>query len=140
MKRLLCLLLLVILLDKVFCQAKPAKVIEQDTLSNNSVFFEFGGNSLYFGSVNYERILFHKNFFYLAGRIGIGFGYMPGTIMLSSPIIVSGIFHIYKRLYGEIGIGTTLIDYGQQKSGSIYLEHGYRCGRNTVEKQSRILI
>ena len=110
MKKLIILLLFGVLCSNVFGQEKSAKVIVSDTLPNNCFYFEFGGSSLFFGSINYERIIFHEDYFYLSGRIGFGVGYMPGLYsLLSSPIIVSGIFHVYKRLYGEIGFGTTLI-------------------------------
>lgn len=101
------------------------KQIILDTLPNNLIFVELFGNSFYFGSVNYERIILHKQFFYLSGRIGTGFGYLFDTELLSIPIGLNGIFHIYHQLYFEVGAGTTLFYYNQKQSDSGIWENGH---------------
>jgi hypothetical protein len=80
---------------------------------------------LFFGSVNYERIILHKQCFYFSGRIGTGFGYFFDTELLSIPIGLNGIFHIYHPLYLEVGAGTTLFYYNQKQSDSGKWENGH---------------
>ena len=101
-----------------FGQDTIKKQIVSDTIPNNSIFVELFGNSLFFGSISYERIILHKHFFYLAGRIGKGFGYFFDTELLSIPVGLNGIFHIYHQLYFEVGAGATLFYYNQKQSDS----------------------
>ena len=99
--------------------------ISSDTLSNNSIFIEFFGNSFFYGSVNYERIILHKESFYLSGRIGTGAGYYVNTKLFSIPVVLNGIFHIYHPLYFEVGAGTTLFYYNQQNGVTGKWENGH---------------
>lgn len=108
-----------------FGQDTIKKQIISNTLPNNSIYVELFGNSLYFGSVNYERIILHKQSFYFSGRIGTGFGYLIDTELLSIPIGLNGIFHIYHALYFEVGAGTTLFYYTQKQSDSGKWENGH---------------
>jgi hypothetical protein len=71
----------------------------------NSIFIELGGHALFYGSVNYERVLYHKNFFYLTGRSGVGYGNFLSLNIISVPILVDGVFQIYRAVAVEAGIG-----------------------------------
>ncbi len=95
----------------VFCPAQSKDLIYHRTYPNNSVFIEIGGNSFFFGSLNYERIFLNKDFFYLSGRIGVGYGYFIDQIQ-SAPIVINGIFQIYHTLAVEVGAGLSLVRYG----------------------------
>lgn len=89
---------------------KPARI----SYPNNSIYIEFGGNAIFFGSLNYERVIINKNLFYLSGRIGIGYGNFSGTRIISMPILINGIFQIYNPLSLEVGIGISLMNIGKQ--------------------------
>ena len=104
-------LLLSISMISVFCPAQSKDLIYHRTYPNNSVFIEIGGNSFFFGSLNYERIFLNKDFFYLSGRIGVGYGYFIDQIQ-SAPIVINGIFQIYHTLAVEVGAGLSLVRYG----------------------------
>ncbi len=82
---------------------------------NNSIYIEIGGNSVFFGSLNYERVFINKNFFYFSGRAGIGYGNFVGRSILSAPILLNGIFQIYHALAFETGIGVSLMKVGTEK-------------------------
>jgi len=82
---------------------------------NNSIFVEIAGSSIYFGSVNYERIFVHKDFFYFSGRTGIGYGQFMGNSLLSIPLFANGIFQIYNSLALEVGLGAEFLRIGSQK-------------------------
>jgi len=92
------------------------KVNGQDTVKNhqynypnNNIFVEVAGNSYFFGSLNYERVLVKQKNFYLNGRIGIGYGNYWPTSILSAPIGFNGILQIYQAFAWEIGLGFSLI-------------------------------
>jgi hypothetical protein len=77
-------------------------------LPYNSINIELLGNSYAFGSLNYERIVFHLKRHYISGRFGVGSLYMTDTYVFSSPILLNYIFNIYKVVSFEGGVGTTL--------------------------------
>jgi hypothetical protein len=92
------------------------KVNGQDTVKNhlyiypnNSIFIEVAGNSYFFGSLNYERVLINKGIFYFNARIGIGYGNYSQTSILSLPIGFNGVFQIYKAFAWEFGLGLSLM-------------------------------
>lgn len=71
----------------------------------NSVYLDIGGH-LCLGSLNYERIIFHANYFYLSARVGAG--YIPGPINTISLLgLVNGIFQISNVFLIELGIGAS---------------------------------
>jgi len=77
-------------------------------LPYNSVNIELCGNSYLYGSLNYERIVFHHNDIYLSGRLGIGYIYFYNAIVFSTPILFNFIYHVHKVVSLEGGVGTTL--------------------------------
>jgi hypothetical protein len=85
-------------------------------LPYNSINIELLGNSYAFGSLNYERIVFHQNRTYLSGRFGVGSLYMTHGYALSSPILFNFIYNIHKVVSFEGGLGTTL--FYQYEKGS----------------------
>jgi len=100
---------------------------EADTILNNpeiypknSIYLEVLGNSLYLASMNYERVFLQKNFFYLAGGIGIGAGGLMGMSNFSAPIHINGIFQIYKQLALEAGFGITFMRAGTQSEDGVW--------------------
>ena len=78
-------------------------------LPDNSVYIELFGNSFLYGSINYERIIFHQKSNYLSGRIGAGFDYYEGTNIFSTPVIFNYIYNIHKDISFEVGMGTTIV-------------------------------
>ncbi len=107
MKILIVLLFLILVFIKVNCQDTVKN--HQYNYPNNSIFLEVAGNSYFFGSLNYERVLFKKGSFYFNGRIGIGYGNYSQTTILSLPIGFNGIIQIYQAFAWEIGLGLSLI-------------------------------
>jgi hypothetical protein len=103
MKMKFCIVLLFIA-NECICQndEKPYQ------LPYNSFNIEVFGNSYLYGSLNYERIFFHRNDLYLSGRVGIGYIYFYNGFILSAPLLFNVIYHVYKDLSLEGGVGTTL--------------------------------
>jgi len=85
-------------------------------LPGNSINIELLGNSYLFGSLNYERIVFHQNRHYVSFRFGAGSLYLGDTYVISCPILFNYLFHIHKVLYLEGGAGTTC--FYQYETGS----------------------
>ena len=72
-------------------------------IPNNSIYLELAGH-LNLVSINYERVLFHENDFYITGRMGLG--YIPPSInTISLPGLVNGIYQVSNRFLLELGIG-----------------------------------
>jgi hypothetical protein len=82
---------------------------------NNSVYLELGGNAVLFGSLNYERVLLHRKFFYLTARGGLGGGYIPTASILSFPVLVNTLFQFYKGGAAEVGLGATMMLIGMEE-------------------------
>ena len=95
----------------LICKGQDTTSIKRKSYPYNSIFFELTTlNTHYFGSINYERVFLHANFFYLSGRIGIGYGktsdhYNPTQSLVSVPILINGIFQIYHSFALEMGAG-----------------------------------
>lgn len=102
------------------CVGQKVDTCKLSPLPSNSVFFEFGGNSGFFGSVNYERKIFNKKSFYLTGRAGIGYGHFPGYMLFSAPVIITGVVRVFRKLSYELGAGILLMRIGNLGSGSGY--------------------
>gem|GEM_PF-2985717 len=66
------ILLLYILFNSLLCQGQES--VKNHFLSN-SVFIELAGNSIFYGSLNYERVIIHNNNVYFTGRLGLGYGH-----------------------------------------------------------------
>jgi hypothetical protein len=81
----------------------------------NSVFYEVAGSSIFFGSVNYERVLLNRDFFSFSGRLGIGNGKFMGNSLLTVPLIANGIFNVYHSIAFEIGMGAEYLKLGFQE-------------------------
>jgi hypothetical protein len=96
-------------------QGQELKGNNSHSYPNNSIYIEIGGNSVFFGSLNYERVFINKNFFYFSGRTGIGYGNFLGRSILSAPILLNGIFQIYHSLAFEAGVGVSLMQVGTEK-------------------------
>ena len=93
---------------------------------NNSIYIELAGNSLFFASLNYERIFHKEDNLFLSVRGGIGYGKFLNVSVLSLPILVNGIFHIHRAFSFELGLGTTLMNVGYQKDEDY--PYGYHFG------------
>lgn len=118
-----------IIIFSLTCNGQDPVLNSLKVYPKNSVFVEIAGNSIYFGSVNYERIMINKNFFYLSGRIGIGYGQFMGNSLLSTPLMVNGIFQVYHSLALEIGVGAEFLRIGSQKESEPDLQPwNYRSG------------
>jgi hypothetical protein len=96
------------------CQGQEKQKTHITAYPVNSLFIEIGGSSLFFGSVNYERVLLNRHFFYLTGRAGAGYGSFMGSSVLSAPLMINGIFQIYRSLAFEIGTGISLMRIGME--------------------------
>ena len=107
-------LLLTFLVNSLFCLGQGRDSTYSRSYPNNSIFIEIGGNSVFFGSLNYERTFLKKDFFYLSGRIGVGYGNFVGSEILSTPILINGIFQIYHALAFEIVAGLSLMSFGTE--------------------------
>ncbi|MCX6285865.1 MAG: hypothetical protein NTY96_01950 [Bacteroidetes bacterium] len=105
----------IILIISCACNGQDTVLTSIRAFPNNSVFIEIAGNSIYFGSANYERIFINKNFFYFSGRIGIGYGQFMGNSLLSVPLLANGIFQVYHSFALEMGIGAEFLRIGSQK-------------------------
>src|ERR1035438_5715961 len=115
----LVLLLLMILVfpftSCFYCHAQGSLRDNLVVYPNNSIFLELGGNSVFYGSLNYERIFLQRDFFYLSGRAGVGFGGFLSVNVLSVPLMANGIFQIYHALAFEVGVGVTLMKISRQQ-------------------------
>jgi len=105
----------IILITAFICNGQDTVSTSINKYPKNSLFFEISGNSIFFGSVNYERILINKNFFSFSGRIGIGYGKFMGNSLLTVPILANGILQIYHSIALEIGVGAEFLRMGFQK-------------------------
>ena len=105
----------IILIIACTCNGQDTVSTSNKTYSKNSLFYEIAGNSIFFGSVNYERILIEKNFFSFSGRIGIGGGKFGGNSLFTIPLLANGIFHVYHSIALEIGVGAEFLDMGFQQ-------------------------
>lgn len=79
----------------------------------NSIFGEFCGNSMFIGSLNYERVFSQRNDKYTSVRVGLGGkGESSGSWLhystISVPILINRIIQVSNSFAYEIGIGTTL--------------------------------
>ncbi len=105
-----------------FCLGQDKTSKPAFSYPGNSIFIELAGNAVFYGSLNYERKFLQKNFFYLTGRTGIGYG--GGSLLainvLSVPIIVNGIFQIYHSVALEVGIGVSFMQIGRTRGQSPY--------------------
>lgn len=73
----------------------------------NSIYLEFFGHSMGFGSLNYEKVFIRKGNFYATAKGGIG--WVPGRhTTMSLIMLVNGIFRVSKRFAFEGGVGTCL--------------------------------
>ena len=82
---------------------------------NNSIYLELGGNAILYGSLNYERILLHRKFFYLSARGGIGGGYIPKASILAFPVLINSIFQFHKGSAVELGVGASMMFVGAEE-------------------------
>jgi len=74
---------------------------------NNSIYLELAGYSMGLGSLNYERVFFHKRHFYLTVRAGVGI--KPGRYQtISFPLLVNGIYQVSNKFALELGAGTNI--------------------------------
>jgi len=121
-----CSLILFVILtytQTCFSQEKPDTV----QLKRNSVYIELVGNTGLL-SVNYDRILYHKNNFKLAGSVGFSI-FPSNTCPVLFPIEINGLYGKTKH-YFEYGIGFTPVIYlgpeGGDPAAIILLRFGYR--------------
>ncbi|MGA2823502.1 MAG: hypothetical protein ABSE72_08260 [Bacteroidales bacterium] len=82
-------------------------------IPKNSLYIELLGNAYDLGSLNYEKIIIHKNSFYLSGRIGFGYGIgKPGETyrvnLYTFPVLLNGLFQVSNNFLFELGIGSSL--------------------------------
>lgn len=78
-------------------------------LPYNCVNIEFLGNVFLFGSMNYERVLLHKNNSYITGRIGAGyFQDLDIVKIVSFPMLINYLYNLNKVLSIEVGAGTNV--------------------------------
>ena len=78
-------------------------------LPYNSINIEFLGNVFLFGSINYERVLMHKNKLYLTGRFGLGYFQDFDIIkIVSVPILFNFLYNFNKVISMEVGAGTNI--------------------------------
>jgi hypothetical protein len=89
------------------CSGQDSSVQSKWNFPHNSLYLEMGGNSLFWGSVNYERVFLNRQFYYLSGRLGVGYGTFLDLTMVTFPLIVSNVFQVYRSLAFEIGTGMT---------------------------------
>jgi hypothetical protein len=82
-------------------------------LLNNILFIEILGNGRY-PSLNYERILLNKKYFYLSCRLGFSYFYKQRndywilkTHKYDFPFLINGLFQIRKHFLIETGVGVT---------------------------------
>jgi len=104
----------IVLLISINCLGQENNKPTEISYPYNSIYIEFGGNAVFFGSLNYERIIVNKNILYLSGRIGIGYGNFSGTSVISMPVLINGIFQIYNPLAFEVGLGVSFMNVGKQ--------------------------
>jgi hypothetical protein len=85
-------------------------------LPYNSVNVEFLGNVFLFGSMNYERVLMHKNKSYLTGRLGLGYFQDFDIVKIwSVPMLFNFLYNFNKILSIEVGAGTTIFIQNAEK-------------------------
>jgi hypothetical protein len=108
----LLLLIPVFLLVSLFGYSQDTLEVTPRVYQKNSIYFELFGNALIYGSLNYERIVLHRKFFYLSVRAGIGGGYIPKATVFSFPLMVNTIFQVHKGGSVELGTGATMMFMG----------------------------
>lgn len=88
--------------------------IANTRLLKESAFFELLGNATLY-SLNFERVIFHKNVFSMTCRIGGEFLFSAhddyNTTQVVMPLLLNGIFRLSKRIYGEFGVGAGYFYY-----------------------------
>ncbi|MFH1159533.1 MAG: hypothetical protein V1733_01115 [bacterium] len=101
---------------------KAAKDKSAILLKNNSFYIELLGNAIFFGSLNYERVLVHSNRFYLTARIGGGYGSIFESNALDFPVLINTLFRVSRKVYLEVGVETTLsYSYGPDHYGGGFM-------------------
>lgn len=105
--------------------------IKKDSLFNkfhkNSIYAEFLGYSIFFGSLNYERLIFIKRNNAINVRIGF-FAYplyLPDWFVVI-PLSVNYQLKLANKINFEIGAGTSIIFDGNSKYISILGNTGFR--------------
>jgi hypothetical protein len=109
---------LLIIFVSTTCIAQIMDTCKLSPLPSNTVFIEFAGNAAFFGSLNYERNILNIKSFFLTGRVGIGYGRVFEYSMLSMPIIINGVFRVFRTISYEIGVGISLMRIGNLNSQS----------------------
>jgi hypothetical protein len=94
--------------------------ISKTSIRKNSLYYELFGNGLFFGSVNYDRILPVDRKFYMVIRGGLAFYEKP--FLLAE---VSGLFGSRKHFF-DTGIGSSTFFIINGDSPEIFLHAGYR--------------
>ena len=108
----------------IFCYSQKKSDTLRRVYPNNSIYLELGGNGIYFGSLNFERILLHRKFYYLSVRGGIGGGYIPippSESMISFPLLINSIFQVHNGLAVEAGTGISWMLVGTEEGESSQL-------------------
>ncbi|OFX31877.1 MAG: hypothetical protein A2X08_13285 [Bacteroidetes bacterium GWA2_32_17] len=88
---------------------KERKIINRGLLKN-SIYFEFLGAGYEFGSFNYERRIFNRNYFSITSRAGLNImlTYTTPMFYLSFPVLLNGQFKISNVVSYEVGGGFLL--------------------------------
>jgi hypothetical protein len=76
----------------------------------NSVYAELLGQTVLGISLNYERVLLHRKFYYLTAKAGFGAGMViPISSLIAFPLMINSIFQIHKGLAVEVGTGINMM-------------------------------
>ena len=76
----------------------------------NSIYVELLGQTVLGTSVNYERVLLHRKFYYLTAKAGFGGGVVyPISSLIAFPLMINSLFQVYKGLSVELGTGINMM-------------------------------
>ena len=77
---------------------------------NNSVYAELLGQTVLGISLNYERVLLHRKFYYLTAKAGFGAGVVfPISSLIAFPLMINSIFQVHKGIAIEVGTGIDMM-------------------------------
>ncbi|MCX6281193.1 MAG: hypothetical protein NTU51_04465 [Bacteroidetes bacterium] len=105
-----------------FSQSKHDTVPQ--VYQDNSIYMELLGQTVLGVSLNYERVLLHRKFYYLTARGGFGAGVVyPFASLIAFPVMVNSIFQVHKGLSIEAGTGICMMfmDVEEGEGGELSL-------------------
>ena len=130
MKKIIAIIIFIVIAININAQEE-----KKERLRKNALYTELGGNALLY-SLNYERILIHKENFKLGGRIGISLipGFFNSTGVALFPIEFNALLGKQKNLF-EAGIGYLVVAGGSRWTEN-YTDYNVDNGNGTYSSSN----